>query len=259
MNREREPLPTHVKDTPELPPGYHASLDDGLHALGLTLDVDARRAIDGHIRLLLAWTSAINLTAIRDAETAATAHVLDSLSAVTPLRARGVTRLLDLGSGGGLPGIPLAVALPAAEVLLVESIGKKARFLATVVEAIGAGRTVRVAATRAEELAADPHQRGRWQVVTARAVATVAELVELGFPLVEPGGAVVAWKRGDIGAELDAASVAIKALGGGSLEVVDVRDVPGVDGHRLVIATRTGRVPDTYPRDPAARARRPWR
>lgn len=259
MNREREPLPTHVGDTPDLPPRYHTTLDDGLRALGLTLDVDARRAVDGHIRLLLAWTSAINLTAIREAETAATAHVLDSLAAVAPLRARGVTRFLDLGSGGGFPGIPLAVALPAAEVLLVESIGKKARFLETVADAIGAARTIHVAAERSEALAADPHQRGRWQVVTARAVAAVAELVELGFPLVEPGGAVVAWKRGDIGSELDVASVAMEALGGGSLEVIEVGGLQGLHGHRLVIATRTGSVPNAFPRDPAERARRPWR
>ena len=259
MNREREPLPTHVEHTPDLPPGYHAALDDGLHALGLTLDVDARRAIDGHIRLLLAWTAAINLTAIRDAETAATAHVVDSLTAVAALRARGVTRLLDLGSGGGLPGIPLAVALPAMDVLLVESIAKKARFLATVVDAIGGGRTMRVAPERAESLAADPDQRGRWPIVTARAVAAMAELVELGLPLVEPGGAVVAWKRGDIGPELDAAAVALEAMGGGSLEVVDVGAARGLRGHRLVIATRTGQVHDAFPRDPAERARRPWR
>ena len=266
MEGEREPLPSRVEDPAPLPARYHEALERGLGELsgdagspGVLVAPDAREVIDGHMRLLLAWTTAINLTAIRDAEAAATAHVLDSLTAAAPLRARGVTRLLDLGSGGGIPGIPLAIALPAAEVLLVESIGKKARFLATVVDAIGAAGTIHVAATRAEALAADPHQRGRWQVVTARAVAALAELVELGLPLVEPGGAVVAWKRGDIEAELDAATVALEALGGGSLEIVEVGALPALHGHRLVIATRTGRVPATYPRDPAERARRPWR
>ena len=114
MQGEREPLPTHVEDTPALPPDYAAAVDAGLAALGLTLEPAQRAAIDGHIRLLLAWTPAINLTAVREPAAAATVHVLDSLTAVGPLRERGIDRFLDLGSGGGLPGIPLAVALPAA-------------------------------------------------------------------------------------------------------------------------------------------------
>jgi 16S rRNA (guanine527-N7)-methyltransferase len=257
MHREREPLPSRVRDTPELPSGYHEALDEGLAAMGLALDPRARTAIDGHIRLLLAWTTAINLTAVRDPVAAATAHVLDSLAGVAPLRARGIDAVLDLGSGGGLPGIPLAAALPARDAVLVEPIGKKARFLATVLEATGLDGPTRVAATRAETLAADPHHRGRWAAVTARAVSALAELVELGFPLLADGGLLVAWKRGDLDGELAAADRAIEALGGGRLEVVDPA-VPGLPEHRLVLVTRTGSVPAAYPRDPAARARRPW-
>ncbi|MEX1171288.1 MAG: 16S rRNA (guanine(527)-N(7))-methyltransferase RsmG [Chloroflexota bacterium] len=257
MTSEREPLPTHVRDTEDLPAGYHATLDAGLSALGLVLDADARRAIDGHLRLLLAWTTAINLTGVRDPVVAATAHVLDSLSAVAVMRERGLDHLLDLGSGGGFPGIPLAAALPASAAMLVEPIGKKARFLATAVDAVALQGRVRIAATRAETLAADPRHRGAWRAVTARAVASMAELVELSFPLLVPGGVLIAWKRGDLHEELAIARSAIAALGGGSLESLDVA-VPGLDGHRLVLATRTGRVPDDYPRDPAARRRRPW-
>ena len=258
MEREREPLPTRVDDTPDLPAGYDVALDDGLAALGgPPLDSTARAAIDGHIRLLLAWTTAINLTAVRDPIAAATAHVLDSLTGVTPLRALGIDRFLDLGSGGGLPGIPLAAALPARDALLVEPIGKKARFLATSLAATGLDRTARVAATRAETLAADPHHRGRWPAVTARAVSALADLVELALPLLADAGVLVAWKRGDLTDELAAAGRAVEALGGGRIEVLD-QDVPGLAGHRLVVVTRTGVVPAAYPRDPGARRRRPW-
>ena len=83
------------------------------------------------------------------------------------------------------------------------------------------------------------------------------ELVELAFPLLEPGGCLVAWKRGDLDAELAAAERAIDALGGGSIEVRPVA-VDGLDGHRLIVATSRGRVPPGYPRDPGARKRRPW-
>ncbi len=257
MNREREPLPTLVQDTQGLPPAYDDALNEGLAALDWSLDRGAREAIDGHIRLLLAWTSAINLTAIRDPGAVATAHVLDSLSAVATLRERGITQFLDLGSGGGLPGIPLAAALPATDVLLVEPIGKKARFLESAVAATGLDAAIRVAATRAETLAADPRHRGRWPAVTVRAVASAGDLVELAFPLLARGGILIAWKRGDITVERRAAVSAARALGGGTIQVLDV-GLPGLIGHCLLVATRTGQVPDGYPRDPGARKRRPW-
>lgn len=257
MDRVREPLPSRVELTPELPPAYHDALDAGAAALGLDLAGPARTAIDGHIRLLLAWTRSINLTAIRDPAAAATLHVVDSLAAVAVLRDQGVDRFLDLGSGGGLPGIPLAAALPATEALLVEPIGKKARFLATALAATGLADTVGVVATRGETLAHDTAQRGGWPAVTARAVASTAELVELAFPLLAVGGRLVAWKRGDLTGELPAARSAVAALGGGTVAIVEV-DAPGLADHRLVVVTRHGRVPDGYPRDPAARRRKPW-
>jgi 16S rRNA (guanine527-N7)-methyltransferase len=88
-------------------------------------------------------------------------------------------------------------------------------------------------------------------------VASLPDLVELAFPLLTERGALIAWKRGDLAVELDAARRAIEGLGGGSLDTLDIV-VPGLDQHRLVIATRTGTVPAGYPRDPAVRRRRPW-
>jgi 16S rRNA (guanine527-N7)-methyltransferase len=257
---EREPLPTRVRDTPPLPPSYERALvggprDPGLEAV--LADPAVRAVIDGHVRLLLAWTPHINLTAIREPASVATAHVLDSLSALTWLRDRRADRALDLGSGGGYPGLPLAAALPDTAFTLVEPIAKKARFLQTVVEATGLADRVTVLNARAEELAAAPGRRASWSVVTARAVASTADLVELSFPLLDPGGSLVAWKRGDLDAELASAWRAVDALGGGTLEVRKVT-MAGLTDHRLVIATRTGAVPGAYPRDPGARRRSPW-
>lgn len=257
MVPEREPLPTRVQDLPSLPTTYALALDRGLADLGLEMDAAARTAIDGHVRLLLAWTTAINLTAIREPAAVATAHVVDSLTAVPWLRENNGDRILDVGSGGGFPGLPIAAAMPTTAFTLLEPIGKKAAFLRTAVEATGLAGRVAVEAARAESLAADPRRRGTWSVVTARAVAATADLVELAFPLLEAGGSLVAWKRGDLDGELRAARRAIDALGGGTLEVHDVA-VDGLPEHRLVTATRRGRVPAAYPRDPAARRRRPW-
>lgn len=257
MVRLREPLPTRVADTPDLPAEYHAALTEGLAALGLELPDDARAAIAGHVRLLLAWTGAINLTAIREPIAVARDHVLDSLAGVPLLRERGVDQFIDLGSGGGYPGLPLAVAVPATRALLLEPVGKKAAFLDAVVAANGVGETVEAAAVRAEALAGDRRHRGRWPAVTARAVGSLAELIELSFPLLEPGGVLVAWKRADLTVELDAAQRAIAAMGGGRIDVHQVA-VPGLERNRLVTVTVDGRAPAAYPRDPAARRRRPW-
>jgi 16S rRNA (guanine527-N7)-methyltransferase len=257
MDRLREPLPTAVSETSPLPSEYDEALDAGLRELGLELSDDVRAAIDGHARLLLAWTNAINLTAIRDPAAVALAHVVDSLGAVRVLRKGGVDRFVDLGSGGGFPGIPLAVTVPAERALLVDPVGKKTRFLSTVIAATRIGSSVETAAVRAEALAADPRHRGSWPAVTARAVGSLAELVELAFPLLQPGGVLIAWKRGDIETELSAAKSAAAALGGGSFEMRPV-SVTGLADHRLVLANAHGRAPDGYPRDPAVRRRRPW-
>ncbi len=252
----REPLPTRVEDTEPLPAAYGAALDAGLADLGMSLDPAARTAIDGHVRLLLAWNRGINLTAIDDPVRAATAHVVDSLSAVEPLRARGVDRFLDLGSGGGFPGVPLAVVLPAARALLLDSVGKKVRFLETAIAALGIGDTAEAFAGRSEALAADPRHRERWPAVTARAVASLADLVELAFPLLRRGGVLVAWKRGDLETEIGTASRALRALGGGSLESVPVAGP--LPDHRLIVVTKQGRTDSSFPRDPGARRRVPW-
>lgn len=257
MDTAREPLPTRVEASPPLPSAYHYALATGLAALGLTLTNEAQATIDGHARLLLAWTGSINLTAIREPAAVALTHVVDSLTAVPVLRERGVERFIDLGSGGGYPGLPIAASLPAARALLLEPIRKKAAFLSTVVEAVGLQPTVEVAPVRAEALAADRRHRGCWPAVTVRAVAALGELIELAFPLLEPGGVLVAWKRGDLHEEWAGAERALVAMGGGRLERLPVA-VPGLEGHGLVVATARGRVPDAYPRDPGVRRRRPW-
>jgi 16S rRNA (guanine527-N7)-methyltransferase len=242
---------------------------------------DVRVAIDDHVRLLLAWNASINLTAIRDPAEIAVRHVADSLAGLPLLNAMKVDRLLDLGSGGGYPAIPLAVAMALGDLVLVESVRKKARFLDAALGVVG--RTIaeaerwRTEARRAEAVARDPGHRGRWPVVTARAVASLAELVELSFPLLEPGGSLLAWKAGDpavergFGAELAAAARAVETIGGNSGNRVTIdaplaaRDTAGtgvlatIGEHRLVVVERGGGpIDDRWPRDPAERRRRPW-
>ncbi len=222
----------------------------------MSLSPAARAAIDAHVRLLLAWNEAINLTAIRDPAEIARAHVLDSLSAVPLLSGLGVRRLLDLGSGGGFPGLPLAAALDLERALLVDSVGKKVRFLATAIGAAGLARSVAAEQERAETLARDPRDRGAWPAVAARAVAPLAELVELALPLLAPDGVLVAWKGASAEDEVAAAEPALRALRAGPVRLLDAA-VPGLADHRLVVVPRWGPIDPRFPRGAAERRQQP--
>lgn len=256
MDRPRGPLPVDTSDLPPLPAAYADILEAGLVALGIRLTPTARLAVDRHVRLLLAWNDAINLTAVRDPADIARVHVLDSLSAVPLLQRAGVRRLLDLGSGGGFPGLPLSAALEAEQALLVDSVGKKVRFLQAAIDAAGLSRTTAAEQARSEALARDPRDRERWPAVTARAVAPLADLVETGLPLVAPGGILVAWKGDAADNEVDAAGAALRALRAGPVRVVDP-GIPGLAEHRLVVVQRGGPIEARFPRDVATRRSRP--
>lgn len=253
-------LPQDLEQLPALPSAFGRTLDDGLAALRLELSPAARSAIDAHVRLLLAWNGAINLTAITDPAVIASRHVLDSLTALPLLAATGrpgsaPRDLVDLGSGGGFPGLPLAAALPALGVTLVDSVRKKARFLEAAATATGLADQVAVEAVRAEAMTAG----GRaWDVVTARAVGSLAELVELALPLLRVGGRLVAWKRGAVDAEVELAARAADALGGRRPVVRPVEGLADLHGHVLVTVAKQHETPPGYPRDPARRARQPW-
>lgn len=266
---ERPPPPSDPDACPPLDAAYATALDRALATAGLALDPAPRAGIDAHARLLVAWNAAINLTAIRIPAAVAVEHVADSLSALPLLRAAGAPgrpTLLDLGSGGGYPGLPLGLALPAGRLALVESVAKKARFLdvagraaaAAMRAAGGEPPAVEALATRAEALAADAAHRGRWDVVTARAVAALDELVELALPLVAVGGLLVAWKRdagdGALDAEVAAAGPVLAAAGG-RLETIERVGVPGLEDHRLVVVRAVALAPARFPRSAAERRR----
>ncbi|HTS14740.1 MAG TPA: RsmG family class I SAM-dependent methyltransferase [Candidatus Sulfotelmatobacter sp.] len=248
----RASLPVDVTDLPPSPPAFHELIAAGCRAWGIALDARRADAIDAQARLLLAWTAALNLTAIRDPERVALLHVLDSLAAVPLLRreAGPRPRLADIGSGGGYPGLPLSVVLPASEAVLIESVGKKARFLAVAAAAVGRALggeapILRVEARRAEAWPAG--ERGApFDVVTARAVASMARLAAIGLPLLRPGGLLVAWKSdagdGALAAELHEAVSTIERLGGAGPWIEPLPEgVAGLATHRLVVVTRARR------------------
>jgi 16S rRNA (guanine527-N7)-methyltransferase len=272
----RVALPTDAAVLEPMGLAFDEALEAGLHELGLegtlAASAEARRAYEAHARLLRAWGSAINLTAIREPAEVARRHVCDSLSAVPVITDRlpAGTSLLDLGSGAGYPGLPLAAALPLAHVGLLDATTKKARFLAVAAQAVEAelheGRSgsdegapsIEAIAERAEDLADDAGSRAAWDVVTARALGPLAEVVELALPLAREGGLVMAWKREDeragLSVELRDSGSVIRACGGGRPEVVPV-GAASLAGHRLVLVHKLRPTPASYPRPVSLRRR----
>lgn len=242
---DRAPLPTDPRTLPALPASYRTTLEACLRALDPRLSPGAQAAIDAQAQLLLAWSGSINLTALRAPEQIAREHIADSLAALPLLRDERLDGLLDIGSGAGYPGLPLAVALPVRRLGLIESTTKKARFLEVVGQAARtlleehgeAAPEIEVIAERAERLAGQGHAAA-WQIVTARAVARFDRLVELAFPLLSPGGLLLAWKRDDGSGALDRElASAARALERGGLEsppTIEPVTVPGLEDHRLV-------------------------
>ncbi len=229
-------------------------------ALQLGIDLSPAQ-VDQFLRYrdeLLAWNRKMNLTSITDPDEVETLHFLDSLSVAAgiPGGIGGAGRLLDVGTGGGFPGIPLKLAHPSLSVTLLESTAKKTRFLSHIVNDLGL-EAVEVLCRRSEDLAQDPAHRERYDTVVARAVASIATLAELTLPLCAVGGRVIAQKRGNIAEELQRGARAIATMGGRLLECKPV-SLPGlVDGRCLVVLQKIAPTPENYPRRAGVPAKRP--
>jgi 16S rRNA (guanine527-N7)-methyltransferase len=201
-------------------------LDAGLATLGLPPTLSPR--LLDYLALLDRWNQAYNLTAVRDPREMLTRHLLDSLAMHSFVDDQ---RLADLGTGPGLPGIPLAIAKPALQVALVESNGKKARFLREAVRQLGLGNA-HVVESRAEAF----DEPGAFDLITARALDRLAGILAVGGHLLAPGGRLLAMKGPRVDEE-----VAELPAGWGLLAVHDLA-VPGLEAkrHLVVVGRVTG-------------------
>jgi len=196
-------------------------LFDGARALGVELEPQQAAKLIAHLDLVDEWSARMNLTAIRDRPQQLTKHVLDSLSVAPWLRG---SRVADVGSGAGFPGVPLAVVRPELQFALVESTGKKCRFLEHVRETLSLGN-VEVVQSRAEAY----QPAVRFDTVLARAVGPLAELVRNAGLLVAGGGRMLAMKGRYPEDEL------ARKLDGWKVVAVHALHVPGLDEERHLV------------------------
>ncbi len=199
---------------------------------------------------LLEANQRMNLTGIREHSQAWQRHIIDSLSILFLLdQLEAGDRLIDVGSGGGLPGIPLAIARPELEVTLLEATGKKLNFLRQTAEAMGLAN-IRFIHARAEDAGRQPAHRQHYDTAVCRALGPMRELLEYTLPLVRLGGMLVAMKGPSVAEEMAQAGDALHLLGGGRVDVVDTYPESMPWRTVAVVVIKEHPTPPEYPRQP---------
>ena len=229
-----------------------------LRQLGVRLSPTQLSALSLYERELVDWNTRFNLTAIRDPQEIHVKHFLDSLTCLLAFRDASIGSLIDIGTGAGLPGIPIKIIYPKIHLTLVESVGKKAEFCRHVVSVLDLSG-VEVVQQRAETLGQDPAYREQYDWAVARAVAILPVLVEYLLPLVRVGGSMLAMKGESGPAEAHSSDHALRVLGGHLRQLVPVT-LPGVAEERyLVVIDKVAATPRGYPRKVGIPAKRPLR
>ena len=207
--------------------------------------------------LLLDANDRLNLTRVVEPDAVARDHLLDALAALPLLARIEATRAVDVGSGGGVPAIPLAIATPEIEWVLIEATGRKVEALRSFVDALELPN-VEVIADRAEAVGQTPRHREQYDLVTARALAALPVLAELTLPLLRVGGILVAWKGPLRNADdqVRQGKAAVRSLGGGDV-VIRPAGLAALGGHTFVLVPKERRTPMRFPRRPGVPSRSP--
>ena len=228
-----------------------------LHALDIELTPEQIDQLDRYLALVLDENTRTNLTAVREVDAAWRRLIIDSLTVLPGLdELEPGSRVIDVGSGAGLPGMPVAIARPSLKVTLLESTGKKADFIRRAIEALGL-KNATVLQERAETAGHSPEHREQYDACINRAVGPMNVLLEFAMPLVAVGGRVLAMKGPKVEEELGEAGDALSILGAGDLAVIDA--YPESFGNDLVIVSIIKEVatPNEYPRLPGVPKKSP--
>lgn len=217
---------------------------DGLSGAGIECTEEQLQKLTLYMGGILEWNEKVNLTAITEPEEFVERHYVDSLQVLNIGEFQEAAKILDLGTGGGFPGVPLAIICQEKDFTLVDSLAKRLKIIDELTEKLEIENTETVHG-RFEDLARDDDHREKYDMVVSRAVAEMAVLAEYALPFIKVGGVLIAYKTAGekLDVEIDAAKKAIKTLGGQLSRIKNVRG-----DHALVIISKVKATPTKYPR-----------
>ena len=225
-----------------------------LEALGFELPDELLQQLERYLDLVLKANETTNLTAIKHRELAWSRLIVDSLTPLPGLpdgddleEGAPPLKLVDIGTGAGLPGIPLAIARPDVQVTLIDGTGKKIRFLESVVAELGLDNVTPLNA-RVEDVGQDPAHRARYDIAVSRAVGPLPVVLEYSLPLLKVGGTMLAMKGPKAEQELRESGDAMALLGAGEVTVVDAYPESFENELVIVMVTKEDATPAAYPR-----------
>lgn len=232
------------------------NLKKALTILNIEFTDEQINQYEAYMNRILELNESINLTAITDRDEFVQKHYIDSLLCADYEEFLGATTIIDVGTGGGFPGIPLAIVFPEKEFVLMDSLNKRIKVIQKLCDEIGIGN-VKAIHGRAEELARQKDLRESFDICVSRAVANMSTLSEYCIPFVKEGGSFIAYKGPDCDDEIAEASTAIERLGGGEVRI----EYPKMENtgfeHTLVFLKKFKKTPKSYPRKAGTPSKNP--
>jgi len=230
---------------------------EGIEHLGLNLNDLQKASFIKYRDEILKWSDKINLTGLKAAIDIEKVLFLDSLTIINTVDIPRGTKILDLGSGAGIPGIPIQVLNPEANITLVESQSKKTRFLKYILDILDMSNSTSVENERAEILTHKGEHREKYDYVLCRGVSNMSVLNELSLPFLKIGGYLVAYKQGDISREIEDSLPGLRLLGG-ELDRIDELNIPHIkQGRKIVLTKKIDTTSSKFSRKPGIPQKRP--
>mgnify|MGYP004512879587 CR=1 FL=1 len=233
---------------------FFKKMQEKAGVLGVRFSMEQTEQFFEYMKLLIEWNEKINLTAIIEPEEIILKHFIDSITILKEIEKD--SKLVDVGTGAGFPGIPLSIMEPSLKITLVDSLNKRLIFLEEVINKLNL-KNVELVHARAEEFGQNKQYREKFDIATSRAVANLSTLSEYLIPLVKINGKVLSMKASDAQEEINDAKKAIEILGG-KIENVEEFNLPQSDIGRTIITIRKEkRTPSKYPRKPGTPSKEP--